>query len=1566
ATIVKSAKAAAKAEGRKVTIADVKAGLESHLESFEDVRNKELEDLKVLQGINFDTLQVERSKGTLFEVDIPDDDVLLDEQKSLNEQPEKVQKALKQLFDDLVPESVGTLNEFQTGRNIYETLQRLFQDKQTASETLNEYGIKGITYDGRRDGRCFVVFDDKAISVLNKYYQQQARLKGSIAIGERGRRIISLFEGADQSTFMHEMAHMFLMDLQEIAGIDPTGREAKDLKTIMAWAEYKPGQAGEYKGTSSEAEFRNREESIKAAMAAGNVEEVERLKDEWAQERFARGFEEYLRTGEAPAMGLKRAFRQLKTWLVQIYRDVTGAGVRATPEVEAVMARMVASEEEIEALAAANNIARLRKLDPDILSDDLDAMQERWQDEAKEKAKEKLLRELIKQHEKQNLKDLDKKLEEYRTATQAELQNIPCFICEEMLIQGNDMQDALDISEFGSEQEYREALDAAGGSLQKAVDREVALERKRLLEQMPSHQKLYDMAEEAFNTGDYNARLAELESEIMEARKKSYQDLPKKLQAAFTDLDGALGDLKKESWEEVKKKIRELKYANRWKMEEFAMIKEFEDAAAKIQDPEDKAAIERLRTEYERIKNRLTLNKERVRGVRDATQGQFLAIKARAQEQMDKQPISAATNPRHWRRRGLQEGRTAWKELGKSQGKGGKNGSLAYSNAVSAKVQQAMFDAMTSIAFENRKELDKLLNGRDGMYSRARRMADPKFKADATMRYFHNHIMYIIGLRNTDAIAPVEEKKFTELLAELRQAQEFDEEVPGWMITLAEAKQPLEKNYQTLTMDEFRQLKKLTDVLYTLAKNKNRLLTMDVDMDSVRAEIREGYEAHTDYEVGNQRFNEIKGAIGERMNSLLKPEGILSILGGRQGGFIKYIYRILFNAAEAEEKALEQEAAAEKKLYGMYTHEELRAMVNDPLYAKTVERKEAGTRIITTNQKLQIGADTDITKEHLICMALNWGNKLNRARLVVGLFDSQTNADIEIRSNELMQILQTHLTKKDWEFVQAMWDHISTFADPVSGVMEKYLGVPLDRVKAEAFTVQLPDGETLQMQGGYYPIVKDIGKSSRASEFEQMEEAKQVGGVAVFGAGIGQTKNRSSNEKLNQGPLKLSLDVASRHIKAQIHLVHARMAVRDAYKVLNDATVKDMIERACGPETFKKLNEYVLNCWAPPIRLTDKYERLAAKIREKTVSAIMGYRTMTALLNTLPNVVYMAQEIGTRNALSAIADFYKDWRTNRQDILDVSVFMRNRATNMDRDLDAQQEKFLNRHEGWTGKLANAADKYSGGKLAELDYLINKYANKLIEETDMMVSMPLYKWQFNQTYTEEIAKGLPEEQARETANFEATRRVTKVFGSSRAVDSSAVQRRRNEFIKLLTPFFSFANTMMNAVWSKHFEQKLQGKNYGNEKIAMRDAKGNVLLDEDGNIRYTTEREQSKLVFRYRYGKFVRAMLMNYLLGALVETWMRQLPDALAGTGDDDDDEDKIGFGIFKVNKKDAVKDIISSASAGFPGINMVGDYINTYVIEGKMYSSRGVGVLSGSVDRYKRLGEDIRKIAEGSD
>lgn len=1350
-----------------------------------------------------------------------------------------------------------------------------------------------------------------AIEMQGELLQQQGRsAKGSISLNQQGQRIISLFESADQSTFIHEMSHMFLLDLQEVAGINPNSRQAKDLKTIMDWAEYKPGQADEYKGTASAEEFRRRDADIQAAEKAGNTVEAQRLKDIWAQERFARGFEEYLKSGEAPAAGLKNAFRQFKKWLIQIYNDVLGAGVRATPEVEAIMARMVASEEEIDAMEAANNIARLRKVDPDILYEDAQALRDRWQEEAKEHAKEKMLKELMKQYEQQNLKDLYKRLEDVRTAAREEMQNVPCFVCEQLLKDGTDMASALEICGFASEQEYKDALQAAGGSMEKALDNTVAQARENMLTAMPSKDALYTMAEEALLSGDYNIRLAELEAEMLKAREAAYQNAPARLRRALTEVDEAIRTFETQA---VRQAVQKLKYAERWGAKDLQTIQDLEKHLADL-DKADATKEERQKVKdqfeakYKELKRRTVQNEQWLRNVRDATDGKVKALRIMARAQMASQQLSAATNPRYWHRQALSEGKAAWQEITRAQRKGEEMNARA---AVTAKETQAYYDAMTAEAITNRKKVDRLLNSQRGIKARGKRMADPKFKADANMRYYHNHLLYIFGLRNSDAIAPSQVKTFTEVLAELRASHQFEEEVPAWLIAAADATTQ-DKNYQQLTLGEFEELDKLTRVLYTLAKNQNQLLTMDVDMDTVVADCGADWMNHVDYEVGNQRINEVKGAIGDYMNGLLKPEVLLSIMGGKDGGFIKYIYRVLFKAAEAEEIAREKEAAAQKELYkSFYTQQELRAMVNDPVMVEGPD----GNRV-----KLQIGDDTDITKENLICMALNWGNEANRARLVVGLFDCENDAQLAERQEELMGILSNTLTEKDWQFVQAMWDHINTFATPVSEVLEKSIGVPLDRVKADAFTVDLPDGKQLNMAGGYYPIVKDSSKSSRQSEFDQLEEAKAVGGVSVFGTGMSATKARADNLFLNQGPLKLTLDVASKHITAQIHLIHAKMAVRDAYKVLNDKTIKEMIRRTCGEGTVKSMNEWVLNCWAPPVRPHSWYESMAAQLRSKTVGAIMGYRVSTALLN-LANVVYMAQEIGTKNALAAMADFYQHPFRNRQQILDVSVFMRNRATNMDRDLGAQDDLLLKRH----NMVGNAIDKATGGKSEEMRYLMDKYANWLIEQTDMLVSMPLYQWQYKETYSQQIQDGVPEEQAREAANFEATRRVTKVFGSSRALDTSAVQRSKNEIVKLITPFFTFANTMMNAVWSHYYEGK-----------------------------YTAD----KKTFRRRYASFTRAILFNFVLGALVETMLRQVPDVLAGTGGDDDDDKFM---------KTVGKNVLANAVAGFPGVN---ELINTsyeLFTEKKSYGSgRGVGVLSGSLERGIKVIQDAAKLTQGSD
>ena len=187
------------------------------------------------------------NKGQLFEVDIPENDVLLDEDKTIFEQSKKVQEALEDLFfdefgvilnnsknitkkrdalrisirdkyreiDKLENETypfekrtveqqieiedkqieyrklqriynmLGSLNATNsnkntTGKNIYLELSGVFGSDKKASEFLNSYGIKGIKYNGHKDGECYVVFDDKAVQILNTFYQSNSKSNGNI------------------------------------------------------------------------------------------------------------------------------------------------------------------------------------------------------------------------------------------------------------------------------------------------------------------------------------------------------------------------------------------------------------------------------------------------------------------------------------------------------------------------------------------------------------------------------------------------------------------------------------------------------------------------------------------------------------------------------------------------------------------------------------------------------------------------------------------------------------------------------------------------------------------------------------------------------------------------------------------------------------------------------------------------------------------------------------------------------------------------------------------------------------------------------------------------------------------------------------------------------------------------------------------------------------------------------------------------------------------------------------------------------------------------------------------
>ena len=1528
---------------------------EEYLERMErikdtDVRekNKDLirEALKILQE-EADTWNLEKKKSSLFHVEIPDDDVLLDEQKPFDEQPQFVQEKLREVFADednnrkarfakeiksyeakikdydLVLSENATIEErqaaaerliqggsvygvpleralgpefrqdFQLGREdveyykeqtqealdnyqtilksyrngkaIYESLSYSLGSPKAASLALNEVGIKGITYDGQRDGRCFVIFDDQAIQIIEKYNQDHAHgAKGNITATLGGtQRLISLMQVADQSTFMHEMAHNFLFDLEHIAEVAPESRYAKDLAAIQKWATWTKGAADEYVGTASAAEFRNREEKILAAEKKGDAAETERLKREWMQERFARGFEEYLRSGEAPAQGLRAVFRRFKAWLTRIYKDVTGAGVRASAEVEAIMARMIATDEEIEAAAVVKRAQRLQKIDPELLNADSAETMIQWETEAKERAKETLLKELIREMQG---RDVDAHMEEYEAQLKAEMRENPVWQAE-AVAETFGVGQVVASGYYPTVEAYEKALKDAGGGFDAAYNRQMREERERYKTEMPNAEAIAQRAEEVLASQEYTARQTALEGELLNEYIKAYDNAPQRLKDAMI---GVARALEREEDAPLEKAVTALKYAFRWQEKQAKKIEDLRAllSSAKESGEEDRVKMrEKFGEAFNRLKLSAAQNLEAVRSLRDSAAGRVAAMRVYAQRHLENAPIHEATNTRHWMRQVQSAAKEAERHLTNMLRKNNgiekeDTGDKDLAAARTAKTRQLAMEAMTHESVKLKRELDRMVKY---FARREKNLANDKTgKIDGNHRYFIHHLLYVFGLRRSDGVPLMGEgaRSWSELMQEIKDSNDgFDGvDIPEWL-TSAATSRDTQRKYTELSMQELRDLRMLVEYLYVTGRNKNTLLTSGENIDEVAARMYQNYEEHIGEQDGGKEAHTY-------MVQLLKPETMLKVIGGKSGVIVDYLYNTLFDAQEKKTEALEKNAKRLEVIIGQY-------------YTQNERRKAWGKKI-----GIALTDGTELTKENVLSMALNWGNEGNRSRLVAGLSTKTpyTEKDVE-------EIFAKTMTKKDWAFVQEIWDYLNEHGDAVNEVVEKSAGTPMKRVAPDEFTIEASTGEELTIRGGYYPIRYDPKRSERAADQELATVAESVGGAMAFGSGMGSTKNRANGAPLGR-PLDLSLDVMYRHIDQQIHIATMRLACRDVYKLMNHSAVKEPILQSLGKDAYDSLKRWVENTWQEPMNNNLYIETKAEEWRANTVTAIMAFRVSTALLNA-SNIMPMADRLGTVNAIQAMLQYLRHPQRIRQFVLNDSAFMRNRAHNMDRDLNTKGKDIF------------------GGKNSVRKCLI-KYGTWLMEETDMLCSVPTYYWTYQERYNKEVADGTDEIIARERAHREAHEAVRSIFGSADSIDRSAVQRSQSGLVKAFTPFFSFFNAQMNAVWEKY---------------------------------YAGRYDQHKKNFVERYSSFVRSYLFRFVAMAAIETMIRQSLEAVsAGSGDKKDKDE-----WYKKFLKQWAANSLGSVASGFPVINMVGE-IAQGMITGKLQQGRNSGVVFAAVGR----------------
>lgn len=1217
------------------------------------------------------------------------------------------------------------------GSQIYNALTAaLDNDIKNTSLALKNAGVEGISYKGE-EGKCYVVFDDKAVSIIEKFNQE---IKGQTGTTANGQYIVSLFEKADESTFMHEMAHVYLLELEKLAELDDQCRA--DLETIMEWANYHEGDEKKFKGSPFAKEFRQMANNMLAAEQAGDYDTVNKIRRQWAHERFARGFEMYLQHGTAPSRGLQSVFRRFKQFLSAIYIAFTGEGVRANAKVERVMARMLASDEEIEAMTLDDRYKDIAKAGGEkLLNETQQETYARWYQEAKEEAKEKLMKVMMKDLDEEHQRKYQEALEHEREETRKNLEALPLYIAQKVAKETGNDNAVVEIGLYPTVEAYHAEL-AEYGSLKDTLEnymKEFAEEMdKKILQEHVSEEQLSKMMEQTV----HHKKLMAFEAEALREKEKAANKINAKAKEAMDQVSAAVNNLPddiditaEKDNKEVKKllqAINKLRFSTRWTAKELGDIEGLAKQATK-------ADVEKALKEFSK---EATAWKRNLKTLEEAFKGRMQIIKKTTRSMLHNQPISESCD---YGRYVASEKRAA--EMMHKMVRAGRWD-------VAMIQQEARFTsaALAEAAEKNREKVNKILA------KVAKQLTAKSVRIPVEHRYWIKKIAFDMKLDKNwqkdigrptsengrivrkEPVRPEDCRQLAEIFAELKNSLDVQEDMLGALDVIY---QPGFTDYRALTAKQFEACIDIISVLYKTGKNKFQLKSFDGKLISdvlndIRLDISEQGDVINLPHVIQNKVNDNIGGLGYN-DYFAKIPGIGPTLS-------QYGSKYLVAHMKPEEIIRLLGPVAHKYLYGLYDRA---AGENGRRTAEATQKLQEIMSVYSRKEKqnfskqqykLRIGKKEEtFSKENIICMALNMGNDVNFIRLYKGL---------DVMGNVLQGFVERNMTKKDWEVVQAIWDLIGSYWPETVKVEEELNGVTLEGVKPTPFTVMC-DGQPIKMRGGYYPIAYNPMKSPKAEQ-QAMDAVTQtnMSGAQVLGTGRGFTKSRSDTQNIER-PLLLQFNVIPTHLQNVIQNITFRIAARDAYRLTHAQGFEDLVRGTLGDDALRAIDQWVVDCWRTMPTDNDLGSSIFSSaigfLRRNAAINIMGWRWWPVIEN-VTNIFPMMDRIGAAETVTAIGDYMKHRKENDKLLLK-SIFMTNRINSMDRDIGAMPGIFK-------------------AGYATTDWL-KEHAYTALAFTDLMFSKPLwckaYKDNFASRYQEVLRE---EKEAKE--DLEAAQEAVKEY------------------------------------------------------------------------------------------------------------------------------------------------------------------------------------------------------------
>lgn len=1215
-------------------------------------------------------------------------------------------------------------------------------------ELLKARGLQVATYD-RREVRKDVV-NEFAKQLGDKVLFQdppappEAPKRGSITgpfdrnafFGPDLQFTIKLFESADVSTFLHESAHLFLKIMQDL---EARPEASAGLKRDLA--------------------------IIRERFGLDGVEQ---------QESFARAFEAYLLEGKAPSLALRTVFDGFRSWLLRLYKTMTGLNVNLTDDVRGVFDRMLASDAaiaEAEAAVAATPMfttAASARMSPS----EFDLYRQKIA-EASRKGRKDLEEKLLKDLQRQQTIAYREEKDVIRDQVQADVYAMPVYQALAAMRKGTHPD--------GSPLVEGVPLLPLKLSKQAILD-QFGAERLAALPKPAIYTVEDGMAPDAvaplfgFSSGD---ELLKAVTAAAPMRGLIAAETTKRAQAQLGDLvlDDRLSDLARaavanehraaivaielETLSRLRRTaqagaVKERDYERRWFEAEaklrIAIAEGRTQAAAdaEIQDVTEagKAKLAEVRATKNAAIAELTAD---VRDLKKLARGGPSMINAAIPSEADIRVIAQERIGRT-RIRDLRPETffTAARQAGQAALEAAARQDFAA--AIAAKQQEQIALALYREAATAKEAAEARVKQAQALDSPASRR-----RMGLAGKGYQEQIDAILDRYDFAKITgkALDKREALRLWISQLEADGFSVDLPDDLIDDARR-----IHYRELTVDE---LAAVTDGLTGIVRLASLKLRLLKNRDQrayvvVRNGLVESIRAHSPLAPTPLEFrpkDDRHRSISEWFASHARIATLGQVMDGKQegGAFWSAINRPI------------NEAVSEK---------ERRNAVEGHAYAAILEQHYPGRAMGRMGELMQIDAiKGSLSKEARLSVALNWGNQTSRDRMT---------SDPKRKWNEkqIKAILDT-LDANDLAFVQATFDFLERFWPEIAAKSERLTGVAPEKVLPLPITTKAGT-----IAGGYYPLAYDSRLNLKGQQQEEAQSAK----LKVSAAYVQSTTKRGhleTRKKNVQRSARLEIGVMFAHLEQVIHdLTHHEMLI-DVTRLLRDPLVQDAILDTKGDLVYQQFTRAIESIAAGKIEPAKTgVEKAATWMRTGSQISILGWNLWTGAQQPL-GLFNGAQRVGPRWVARGLKRWLVDAATMQNTttwINDVSPFMASRSVNATQDLSDLRAAFR-ASGGWFDTAVRTVTR----DVVTQQQIIDGFLWH-IGLMQRVADVPTWLGQFEKS----MAGG--ETEARASAL--ADQAVIDSQGSGRISDLSQVQRG-GPLTRLYLTFYSYGATTYNATY-----------------------------------------------------------------------------------------------------------------------------------------------------------------------